>query len=298
MTTLQATHLGTIWWDLLRQLYYHGRRVSPRGMAIREHIGVHLVLEDARNNVLAHPVRELNHKFMVAEWLWMWFGRDDVATIARYNKQLAQFSDNGVNFNGAYGVPIKEQWWGIRETLTHDPYSRQAVLQIFRVPKAPTKDVPCTINMQFLIRGGKLHTLVNMRSSDVWLGLPYDVFNFTMLANILAAQLHVRLGGLTMHLGSSHLYERDMDKAKLVLREPEMETIVSPQLQSAPPLWLEDVLCSQMVACDWEKAAAEPWASYAAILTGPRANATRYLEHASRLHEPTDAIRSTRSDDV
>jgi thymidylate synthase len=267
---VRYSYFGSVWVDLLSRLYRDGKVVSPRQQKVRELVGVHFVLEQSCNNILVHPDRNLNHRFMVAEWLWMWFGRDDVATIARYNKQLAQFSDNGVNFNGAYGVPIKAQWQGLLDLLQRDPDSRQAVLQIYRVPHGPTKDVPCTINLQFMVRRGHLEVIANMRSSDIWLGLPYDVFNFTMLGQCMAATLGVRPGPLTMHLGSSHLYERDAENARRVLTAyGELESIKSPVLSSVPPAWLEQVLCNQVVN-DLQDIQTEPWRTYALILGAPR----------------------------
>jgi thymidylate synthase len=264
-----GTYFGSIWCELLHKLYREGRRVSPRQQAVQELIGVHFVLQNPRHNVLVHPARNLNHRFMLAEWLWMWFGRDDVATIAQYNKQIAQFSDNGINFNGAYGVPIKKQWPRLLETLRADPDSRQAVLAIYQPPTTPTKDVPCTIALQFLVRRGRLETVAIMRSSDIWLGLPYDVFNFTMLGQCLAAQLGVRPGPLTMHLGSSHLYERDFDAAERVLSDPEnFESISSPVLETPPPDWLEAVLVDprRALVTTFSDIPPEPWRTYASVL--------------------------------
>ena len=50
------------------------------------------------------------------------------------------------------------------------------------------KDIPCTVSLQFLIRENKLHLFVNMRSNDVFLGLPHDIFCFTMIQEIIANQ--------------------------------------------------------------------------------------------------------------
>lgn len=240
---LRFNNFADVWMALLQRLHDSPASVSPRDQQTREIVNVHLTIDDAVKNVLVHPKRNLSYRFMVAEWLWIWFGRDDVATIAQYNRHIAQFSDNGINFNGSYGIPIKAQWPRIVETLQRDPSSRQAVIQIYRPPTGPTKDVPCTLALQFLIRNRELHVIATMRSSDVWLGLPYDVFNFSMLGNILAAQLASRLGSLSLNLGSSHLYERNLEGARAVLNNwQEASFRRSPRLKSEPPHWLEGML--------------------------------------------------------
>jgi thymidylate synthase len=256
---LEKRTFGLLWQDLVRELF-EAPESSPRGMKVREMTNVNIVIEHARHNVLVHPVRRLSYKFMVAEWLWIWFGREDVATIEQYNPHIAQFSDNGVDFNGSYGPPIERQWPYVRKLLEDDPDSRQAIISIYRQPQGPTKDVPCTISLQFLIRSGELHTIATMRSSDVWLGLPYDTFNFSMFGNILAAQLGVSQGSLSFNLGSSHLYERDFEKAEAICGD--VDTIQSPILNGAPPPWLEHVLVTRksLGMNDWL------WGRYARVL--------------------------------
>ena len=238
---VNRTNLGSAWFDLLGRLFDVKNPIKPRGISCYEITGVTLFLEDAKQNIIVSDHRALNYRFMVAEWLYIWFGHDDVATIARYNSNIAQFSDNGKDFNGAYGPPVRNQWNRILETLRADPDSRQAVLLIYRVPTGPTKDVPCTLTLQFFVRDGRLDMVTCMRSSDIWLGLPYDVFNFTMLGNMLSAQLDLQLGSFTIHLGSSHLYETNRALAESVLYS-EVKHLSSPQLEDVPPLELDDVL--------------------------------------------------------
>jgi hypothetical protein len=87
--------------------------------------------------------------------------------------------------------------------------------------EATTKDVPCTLSMQYTIRNGALEAGVCMRSSDAWLGLPYDLFNFCMLQRAVAGELKVRPGSLTLFIGSSHLYERNLEAAARIINVEE-----------------------------------------------------------------------------
>ena len=54
---------------------------------------------------------------------------------------------------------------------------------------------------------------VYMRSNDIWMGLPYDVFSFTCMQILLAFKLGVGIGTYTHHAASLHLYKRDYDTA-------------------------------------------------------------------------------------
>lgn len=267
---------GDVWHSLLSSLYYHGQPSAPRGQKIREFLGVTLKVLDGRYNIMQNDVRQLNYKFMVAEWLWIWFGLEDVKTIGHYNKSIIPFSDDGLKFNGAYGPQVVKQWPNIVGLLQRDLDSRQAVIQIYQTPEKPTKDVPCTLSVQFFVRDGRVHTIVCMRSSDIWLGLPYDFFNFSMLANILAAQLNVDVGPVTYHLGSSHLYERDWKKAETLLEGGHVTpTLKSPRLPGQPPSPLCEVL--QQGFYDGRPTLDEPWATYAKLLTEPKTAALGIL---------------------
>jgi thymidylate synthase len=273
---------GYAWHSLLDTLMHNGEVVAPRGMAIREHRSTVLTVENGLKNILHSPARRLNYRFMVAEWLWIWFGHNDVRSIKQYNPKIAEFSDDGEVFSGAYGPPLRDQWGGVISKLMKDRDSRQAVIQIYSTPRKPTKDVPCTIALQFLIRQAKLHVIAYMRSSDIWLGLPYDFFNFSMLGNIAAGTVGVDMGSVTFHLGSSHLYESNLEAAERVLRS-EYGSFTSPQLKREPPLWLNDVLNDRD---DYRQTieASSPWSQYAgALLVNDNETALNYLRTANAI---------------
>ncbi len=166
-----------------------------------------------------HPWRKASKKFAAGEALWILEGRNDVAGIAPFNKRIAKFSDDGVVFFGAYGPKIAAQLPYVVNVLANDPSSRQAVINIWRETPGPTKDVPCTLSLQFLIRDGMLHQVVTMRSSDAWLGVPYDWFNYAMVAALVALRLrivgvHVELGACFWTAASGHLYAADLGAAR------------------------------------------------------------------------------------
>lgn len=241
---VEHTCFADVWDEALERLVREPATVSPRGLECREITNAHLVIGDATQNLFTNHERNLSYRFAVAEWLWIWYGRDDVKTIAQYNRHIANFSDNGIDFNGAYGVPVQAQWQHVLQLLKNDADTRQAVIQIYRVPTGPTRDLPCTLSLQFLLRDGELNVIANMRSSDIWLGLPYDAFNFSMLGNILAGQLGVGLGYLAFNLGSSHLYSSNYEQALHALRDIS-SPMRSPRLPGAPPTWLEGVLTTK-----------------------------------------------------
>lgn len=263
MFTIECDRIGDGWLNLLGELYARGSRVNPRTLPCRELTGVSLRVNDARNNLFAHPDRRLSYRFAIAEFLWIWFGHDDVETISKYNPNIAQFSDDGIRFFGAYGPKLEHQLGFMIDTLERDPDSRQCVMNIWRENPSKTKDVPCTLSWQLFLRDGRLNGVVTMRSSDIWLGLPYDVLSWTLFQNILAGHFKVEVGYYQINIGSSHLYERDANAAAAVLYRPTaLEHARSPRLPGPPPGWLDDVLSNRgAIPNDWSV-----WNSYGLAL--------------------------------
>lgn len=262
MKQFRGNSIGEAWMTLLNDLI-RCRCVSPRGQDTYELCGISIRVEDMRQNVLVHPKRNMNYRFMVAEWLWIVFGYDNLDMLCRYNKQMAQFSDNGLTLAGAYGPRLFSQWEWIVAKLKADRATRQAVVSIWTPAPYPSKDIPCTLSMQFLIRNGDLNCIVNMRSSDVWLGIPYDFFTFSMLANSLAGQLGVTPGWLQINMGSSHLYSTDIHNANAVLMDyTSVETVMSPSLPGKPDEYLRYILNDK----NERPVLLNPWLTYGSCL--------------------------------
>lgn len=213
-----------IWVKTIQEIFDVGADSNPRGMATKEVI-FHSLYFDMTKPVLMIPERKIGLKFMAAEAAWIMEGNDKVEKIAPYSKMISSFSDDGVSFYGAYGPKIISQLEYILETLSNDQDSRQAVFNIWRENPKKSKDIPCTISGQFIIRDGLLFCTFTMRSSDVWLGQPYDAFNFSMLAGWVAIELKVRygievkLGMLKINAGSKHIYSNNFEPAKEILEK-------------------------------------------------------------------------------
>lgn len=235
------------WLTLLNNILHDGELVAPRGKQTRELLQ-HTIQVDMRKPVLVVPSRKLNYKFMVAEAFWILSGDDRVETIAPYNSNIKQFSDNGETFFGAYGPKVVGQLQYVIDKLIADNDTRQAGLTIWRENPQDTKDVPCTVAIFFNIRNSKLNVHVFMRSSDAWLGVPYDVFNFSMLGHLVCAFLRhnagldIEPGTLYLTAASSHLYEVNWDVARECLTAESLGQNITPDALFESPQTLMDTL--------------------------------------------------------
>lgn len=213
--------VNNVWLQLLEDLET-APVVAPRGKSTREHLGTQLRF-GSQWALLTAPERKLNYRFAAAEALWILLGMDDVAPLARVNPKMAQFSDDGRSLAGAYGVRFAEQLNYVLRALSADPLTRQAIIEIWRPEPPPSRDIPCTLSWQFLQRDGVLHLAATMRSSDAWLGVPYDAFSFAVVLQYVAGLAGFQPGRVTMTLGSSHIYEEHWAAAYDLVRGDTVE---------------------------------------------------------------------------
>lgn len=214
--------MNGVWLETLQKIIDSDLISKPRGFEIKEILNDQMKI-DMHTPILSVIERNLGYKFMAREAWWIMSGRNDVESIKDYSKAISRFSDDGYHFNGAYGPRLVDQWHYIVDSLINDIDTRQAVATIWRPNPRASKDIPCTVSVQWLIRNNKIYCIDNMRSSDIWLGVPYDVFNFTMLTGYLMLLLRERgldnleLGYLYLNAGSRHLYENNFESAIDVL---------------------------------------------------------------------------------
>lgn len=219
---MDFNNASNVWQNLLWQLHNKGQGSSPRNMETMEILG-HKTMVDMQLPIVSVVDRHLSYGFMAAEAYWILTGDNRLFTLLPHAPGIIRFSDDGRTLTGAYGPKVVDQLWYVAKTLLRDVHSRQAVISIWRERPMDSKDIPCTLSMQFLIRDDTLHTVVSMRSSDAWLGWPYDVFTFSMISSFVLLTLksmnpeygRLDLGDLHLTAGSQHLYMKDEPKARI-----------------------------------------------------------------------------------
>lgn len=203
--------------------------VKPRGMKCYEVISGHYQVPMPA--FIDLKARNVNLPFMFAEAAWIISGSNRLGDLTPYMKVYKNFSDDGVFLRGAYGPKVVDQLPYVVDCLVKDNDSRQAVMTIWRERPGPSKDIPCTVSIQFFIREDVLHSVVTMRSNDIVLGFTYDVFTFSMIANAVRLLLKERgidvvLGTLCVNPGSMHLYEQHVKSVQKWNEETERESLI------------------------------------------------------------------------
>jgi len=222
---IRADSLDDLLAKVYRQLLNRGVRIEPTKGAAREVYGALLKLSAPRVRLSRTESRGILFSCL-GELLWILAGSNALDFIEHYIPDYRKSSDDERTIFGAYGPRMfgsspNNQLARVITSLRNKPDSRQAVVQLFdrHDTLKPRKDIPCTCTMQFAIRGNRLHMLTSMRSNDAWMGLPHDVFAFTMIQELVARSLGIELGEYRHAVGSLHLYDCDEGKALRYLEE-------------------------------------------------------------------------------
>ena len=207
--------MNKIYENLCEMLINKGEKVENT-LEVRN---VQFTLKDINDNIITN--RNISYEYALGELIWYFSGSNSVDFISKFGSLWKKISDDGKTNNSAYGYILKrkfnfDQIEKIIDLLSKDKNSRRAVLNI-NTPNPDvitTKDEPCTIAIQYLIRDGKLNCTTFMRSNDIYYGLPYDAIFFTELQKHIANRLGLEYGEWTHFATSLHVYEKDIDKIK------------------------------------------------------------------------------------
>ncbi|WP_186024201.1 thymidylate synthase [Burkholderia gladioli] len=221
-------------------------QIRPRKGPATEMFGVLLEITNPRAR-LSRAEGKNTFFSCIGELLWYLSGTDRVDFIEHYIPHYSKYSDDGgKTISGAYGPRLYNlnginQFENIIKMLAVGPDSRRAVIQLFKAEDlakdldVELKDLPCTCTLQFTVRKQRLQLLTTMRSNDAYKGLPHDVFAFTMLQEIMARRLGYEVGSYRHAVGSFHLYEDDLAKARQYIEEGVQRRISMPAMPKGDP---------------------------------------------------------------
>ena len=254
---------ANIWWMRAAGVEEESRNgpvlVSP-GIMVTEFI-------HPWERVLFNPVRDANPVFHLMEAIWMLAGRNDSEWLEQFNSKYSEYADNGI-VHGAYGYRWRnhfneDQLPRIVDTLRRDPTSRQAVLQMWdfnhRDLTYSWKDRPCNTHIYFDLRptspnGGRiLNMTVCCRSNDMlWGAYGANVVHFSILQEVLAAELSVKMGVYRQVSNNFHLYTENEIVKTLMASPPydEFDHYARGLTQSIPFVQKDEKLKDVLQDCE------------------------------------------------
>lgn len=162
-----------------------------------------------------------------AEVAWFLQGDRDVAFIRKYAPLWDKFAEPELDhLQDPTGRSIVHATYGYRwrchfkrdqiglavEALRKDPSDRRVFVSAWDpavdgLGAVGQRNVPCPTSFSLSVQDGELHSSLFLRSSDVFVGLPYDVMGHALLMDAIAHELRIRPGVMHVTLAHAHLYE-------------------------------------------------------------------------------------------
>lgn len=146
--------------------------------------------------------------------------------------KFLKLGEEGFEFQGvkaAYGYRWRRHFGrdqvGLAvEALRRDPSDRRCLVSAWDPAEdglgaLGQRNVPCHASFTFSMLEGELHSSIVLRSSDVFVGLPYDVMGHALLMDAVARELGATPGVMHVTLAHAHLYESHWEMAAEMLRQ-------------------------------------------------------------------------------
>lgn len=189
--------------------------IDKTGVKTIEMVGANFIADE---ETIFGPV---NYDYVLRELEWYESMSLNVADIPGKTPAIwQQVADNAGYINSNYGWCIwhpenGSQYEHVKEELQTNPNSRRAVM-IYTRPEMwyhynfdGRSDFMCTNAVQYLIRDGSLHAVVQMRSNDAWAGYRNDRAWQLYVLEKLAGDLDITVGNIYWNAGSLHYYQKE-----------------------------------------------------------------------------------------
>ena len=201
----------------------------------------------------AVTTKKLAWKSVVSELLWFIEGSGDERRLAEIlhgtrdaSKQTiwsgnasASYWTPKAKFEGDLGRVYGVQWrdFGgvdqlieLVEGIKKDPYGRRHILTAWNPGELDQMALPpCHCFAQFYVRNGKLSCQMYQRSSDFFLGVPFNIASYALFTHMIAKVCGLGVGDFVHTHGDAHIYNNHIEQVKEQLSRTPLEL---------PDLWL------------------------------------------------------------
>lgn len=159
---------------------------------------------------------------------------------------VKMYKENGIDDDPIHTIGTAYGWivnryqltQNLLDTLKNDPGNRRMVLSLWQNEFLQTAALPsCVWNSQWNITDGRLNLLVTSRSSDVPLGLPFNIVQYATFCYLVAHCIGVRPGQFTFITNDAHIYENQISGIEEQIKRYD-EAKANGSLPKAPKLWI------------------------------------------------------------
>ena len=203
-----------VWKKVLKYLLENGNDfVDREGRVCRQILNVRTTIESVDS--ITKPIEIINS---FNKWVYPLLEEIEALGLTKDTIPGYHFSygNRAFNFNEAinqideFVVPL----------LKKDPTSRRATVVLYNPQKDSQlhkNDIPSMLIMNFNILNGKLHATTLVRSNDLFLGLPANMYQTFVIQRYIAKKVGCKIGSITTHSISAHIFEDQFEYIKKVI---------------------------------------------------------------------------------
>ena len=177
--------------------------------------------------------KKLHLKSIIHELLWFITGDTNVKYLNDNGVRIwNEWADKDGNLGPVYGYQWRswpsssgvkiDQLSNVIDSIKKSPDSRRHIISAWNVGELSKMALPpCHLMFQFYVAKGKLSCLLYQRSADIFLGVPFNIASYSLLALMIARATGLNPGEFVHVLGDAHIYLNHIEQVKLQLtREP------------------------------------------------------------------------------
>lgn len=244
--------------DLLQDILDHGQRKEDRTGTGTYSVFARQFRHDLADGFPLLTTKKLHFKSIANELIWFLSGDTNTAWLKENGVSIW---DEWATESGDLGPIYGAQWtaWPTRDgnsinqidyvvnCLRTNPNSRRILFHGWNVEYLPDESMspqdnvragrmalpPCHLLYQFYVAAGRLSAQLLIRSSDSFLGLPYNTASLALLTTMLAQQCDLEPGEIIITTGDSHIYSNHLEQVRTQLQRapralPKLELLRHP----------------------------------------------------------------------
>ncbi|MBN1915620.1 thymidylate synthase [Candidatus Dojkabacteria bacterium] len=221
--------------DFLRHILQKGRSKDDRsGFGLKSIFGYQMRF-DFRNGFPIVTTKKMPIKTMTHELLWFISGSTNIKYL---QENGIHYWDDFADFRGDLGPIYGHQWrkWpdlkgghidqlaNVIEEIKTVPYSKAMLVSAWNpAQKKEMRLPPCHAFFQFNVNKEKLRCQLYQRSSDAFLGLPFNISQYALLTMMVAQVTGLEARELIVTIGDGHLYKNHLEAATEQLKRKPKE---------------------------------------------------------------------------